>query len=233
VLNRLRTYGERLPFARRPSPAATTEAPPYPQLDYPVLRKEHLTSARLHADRTDMIASLPPDRYRVVAEIGVAMGDFSEVLLEKLAPTTFVAVDLFQLHGLTEIWGRSAESIFGELTHLEFYRQRFAGHGDTVVVEEGLSWEVMARYPDAHFDLIYIDAAHDYDGVKLDVEQAVKKVKPDGLLVFNDYIMYDHMSNVPYGVVPNVNELIVNGGWQVAGFALQHGLFCDIALSRR
>jgi methyltransferase family protein len=99
-------------------------------------------------------------------------------------------------------------------------------------VDEGMSWEMLARYPDQHFDLIYVDAAHDYDSVRRDAEVAVAKVKHDGLLIFNDYTMFDHVGGVPYGVVQNVNELIVHGDWHVVGFALQWHLFCDIAIRR-
>ena len=191
-----------------------------------------MAGARLYADRVDMIESVGAGHSRTVAELGVALGDFSEVVLQRLDPETFVAVDMFQLHDVAELWGRSTRSIFGDRSHLEFYRQRFSSYGDRVVIEEGLSWDVLARYPDAFFDLVYIDAGHDYESVKLDTEQAVKKTKPDGVIVFNDYTMYDHITHAPYGVVPAVNELIVDQGWHVAGLALQRHMFCDIAVRR-
>jgi hypothetical protein len=52
-------------------------------------------------------------------------------------------------------------------------------------------------------------------------------------VVFNDYIMWDHVTDSAYGVVPVVNELVVNGGWEVVAFALEHQLFCDIAIRPR
>ena len=35
-----------------------------------------------------------------------------------------------------------------------------------------------------------------------------------------------------YGIVPVVNDLAVNHGWDVVGFAINHALYADIALQR-
>lgn len=88
-----------------------------------------------------------------------------------------------------------------------------------------------AEYTHNRFDLIYVDADHTYEGAKRDIAQATKKLQPDGVLVFNDYELADHAGN-PYGVVPAVNELLANGGWQIIGFALENWMYCDIALGR-
>lgn len=80
--------------------------------------------------------------------------------------------------------------------------------------------------------MIYIDAAHDYESVKRDAEIAQQKIRRDGIIVFNDYVMYDPFIGAEYGVVQAVNELLVRGGWDVIGFALEKSLFCDIAIQR-
>jgi hypothetical protein len=101
------------------------------------------------------------------------------------------------------------------------------------VILEGDSARNMERLGDRSQDLIYIDANHDYEPVRRETELAVRKIKDDGIIVFNDYIMYDHWARIPYGVVQAVNELLVGGEWYVAGFALNHSMFCDIAVARR
>jgi hypothetical protein len=68
--------------------------------------------------------------------------------------------------------------------------------------------------------------------VRQDAAAASGKVKRDGLLVFNDYTLHDHLGQVRYGVVQAVNELIVASDWKVVGFSLQHYMYCDIALRR-
>ena len=136
------------------------------------------------------------------------------------------------MHEQPLAWGIPTEVLFNGMTHLDFYKNRFADRGDQVVIETGLSYTGLARYPDKYFGLIYIDAGHDYENVKRDTELAKVKLKNGGVLVFNDYMMYDHIAGFPYGVVPAVNELVVNEDWRVFGFALQPHMFCDIAIWR-
>jgi hypothetical protein len=50
--------------------------------------------------------------------------------------------------------------------------------------------------------------------------------------VFNDYTMCDHLVGEAYGVVPAVNELVVQENWEAVGFALHMHMFCDIAVRR-
>lgn len=195
------------------------------------LHAGHLREARLFAERADLVRALVPPG-GAVAEVGVALGDFSEVLLEMLKPSRFVAVDSFALHELPEFWGRPTAELLGGLTHAEYYRRRLAPWGDTVELQQGLSWEALARCGAGSFDLVYVDAGHEYDDVRRDAEAAVRAVRPDGVLVFNDYVLYDHVSHTPYGVVQVVNRLAVEGGWKVVGFALHPQMFCDVALRR-
>lgn len=167
----------------------------------------------------------------VVAEIGVALGDFSEVMLKSLEPSEFVAFDLFTMHEWESVWGRPAKQIFNGKTHLDFYKDRFRGSNVRTII--GKSDATLLQFPDQYFDVIYVDADHVYEGVKADAYLSDKKLKPDGTLIFNDYIMYDHAADIPYGVVQAVNELIVGREYQVVGFALEMNMFCDIAIRRK
>jgi len=80
--------------------------------------------------------------------------------------------------------------------------------------------------------MIYIDAGHAYEEVKRDTEVAVTRIRPDGVLIFNDYIMTDPIHDTPYGIVQAVNELVVSSDWKVIAFALNSHMYCDIALRR-
>lgn len=200
--------------------------------NYPAIASNHIVSARLYASRADMVLSLESrlPRNPVVCEVGVALGDFSEFMLSALRPREFIGMDLFGLHELETLWGRPTREIFEGKTHAQYYCDRFASH--PVRVMEGDSVAALASLPDGIADLIYIDGDHSYEGVKRDAAQAIKKVKSDGLVIFNDYIMYDHLQGGEYGVVPAVNELVNETDWRIVGYALQHRMFCDIALQR-
>jgi predicted O-methyltransferase YrrM len=65
------------------------------------------------------------------------------------------------------------------------------------------------KYPDNYFDIVYIDASHDYESVKKDIIAWLPKVKDGGIICGDDYI-----SGWP-GVVKAVNEVI--GDVQVIG----------------
>jgi hypothetical protein len=191
-------------------------------------------NARVFASRDDLMASFAGLRPSTVAEIGVALGDFSQAMIETLRPAKFVAFDIFNMHCFPVHWGRPSSEIFGDLTHREFYEQRISGLGKNceLVVEVGPSADQLPRYPDSAFDFIYIDGAHDYERVRTDAAQASRLASPDGVLIFNDYTLYDPVVLSPYGVVQAVNELLAAGEWVVVGFAFQRHMFCDIALRR-
>jgi hypothetical protein len=200
--------------------------------EYPTLEARHISrGARLYAHRNDMIADIGADYRRgVIAEIGVAFGDFSEIMLSALDPLEFVAIDMFTMHEFPTVWGRPTTETLGNKTHMQFYKERFVDK--PVHAISGDSFQSMSSFPDAHFDLIYVDADHRYEPVKRDAYVADLKLKAGGTLIFNDYIMHDHIADIPYGVVQSVNELIDDKGYEVVGFALNRNMFCDIALRR-
>jgi hypothetical protein len=166
-----------------------------------------------------------------IAEVGVALGDFSELLLQKLKPSLFVAFDNFEMDSWSDVWGSSKEKAFHGLSHVEFYRHRFRDRPE-VRIDAGFSHETLPRHADETFDLIYIDANHRYEAVKVDTEIAKTKIKRDGILMFNDYMMYDHNAHFAYGVVQAVNELVVAEDWRVIGLGLNPQMYCDIAIRR-
>jgi hypothetical protein len=205
-------------------PADTAPASP------PLARRHIAQNARLFANREDMLASMHTARHGIVAEIGVAAGDFSAFILDALAPERFVGFDIFTMHETPIIWGKPSSELFDGMTQLEFYRRRFRNLPQ-VVIEQGPSQIMLATYPDASFDLIYVDGDHRYDGVKQDAQLAARKIKQDGVIIFNDYVMQD-LVGARYGVVQAVNELVTAGAWSVIGFAFQREMFCDIAIQR-
>src|ERR1700689_2795732 len=95
------------------------------------------------------------------------------------------------MHKFRSHWGLPSEIMFKGMTHEAFYRQRFSASTAKIVIECGDSQDTLLKYPDQSFDLIYIDARHDYEGVKQDALLSSKIIKRDGILIFNDYPLYD------------------------------------------
>src|SRR5664279_5101501 len=67
----------------------------YPHPHSSALTQRHLRDAKLYATRHDMVADLKIAPGGVIAEIGVAYGDFSKYLLDTFKPKKFVAFDVF------------------------------------------------------------------------------------------------------------------------------------------
>jgi hypothetical protein len=200
--------------------------------DFPEIRPEALIGAKLYADRRQMVANLGIPRGGIIAEVGVAHGDFTDFLVRELQPAHFYALDLFEMERHPVHWGVPQEVLFQGKTHHDFYRDRFAHLGERLTIMRGLSIDTTPQLPDAALEMIYIDAAHDYTNVSKEGAICARKIKPGGLLIFNDYVLYDPFNQTEYGVIPAVNEMLATGDWRVAGFALQRHMFCDMAIRR-
>jgi hypothetical protein len=204
--------------------------PDWPEI--PRIGNEHLADARLHANRKSMVASLPIPRGGKIAEVGVFKGGFSTFLIETFKPRQFFSFDAFAMHERINRYGITGTQLFEGLTHRQYYERAMAKFGEVVVPVEGPSAQTLPDYTDRSFDFVYVDADHSYAGVKTDAACAAEMVSETGFLVFDDYTLIDPGNYVPRGVVPVVNDLVVNQGWVVVGYSLEEYLYCNIALRR-
>lgn len=117
-----------------------------------------------------------------MAEVGVRDGRTTFHLLDQNLDLIIYAVD---------------KSIDG------FYNKDIkAKYGNRLVPIEALSTDGATQIPNAHLDLVFIDADHSYEWVKKDIEAYKPKLKSGGWLTGHDI-------DFP-GVNRAVNEIIVN-----------------------
>jgi predicted O-methyltransferase YrrM len=173
----------------------------------PQLQETHLRNCQVIAERHTLLEHLP--KRAIVAEVGVAYGDFSREILARTQPKELHLIDLEQR-----------------------WADRFADRGEQVRNHLGDSSEQLAKFPNGYFDWIYMDADHRYEMVKRDTDVAKRKVKPRGLLVFNDYTIYDAFLSQPYGVPKTVHELCREENWEMTHLALEATGFFDVVLRR-
>lgn len=174
------------------------------------LEDRHVRRARLVASRQQMLDHFP--KGGVVAELGVAQGRFASEILTRMRPREYHGLDIRLAHLRRDLYPAIAAP------HVHF--------------QEGDSSTLLSRFPDASFDMIYIDGDHTYQGARADAMVALAKIKPDGLLVFNDYTSYSPLEQCEYGVMRVVHEVCLDFGYEFAFLALQSVGYHDVALRR-
>lgn len=188
------------------------------------LEVKHVQNCKMLLNRYFIYNYIPQNGVGV--EIGVLGGDWSNHLLAYYKPSELVLIDTFCSNDYAH------QNRFTKKTHEEYIRNHFKSYGNQVKIEKGLSWECMRKFPDNYFDWIYIDAAHDYDSVKKDLKEAYRTLKPNGHIILNDYIMYDHITNEVYGVVQATNEFLVEYNFEMLYYALHPSMFCDVVIKQ-
>ena len=186
-------------------------------------RAEHVANAKVLHDRLALLACLPPGG--VAAEVGVATGDYANMILEINRPAKLHLIDLWAKKCLAH--GVHPTSLYAKLTGSaeaawDIVNQRFASEIENgqVVLHRGLSWEMLASLPDYSLDWVYIDAAHDFESVKRDLETARLKVKPDGFISGHDYVRWGRFG-FRGGVVEAVNEFCIENGYELIFITLE------------
>lgn len=146
--------------------------------------------------------------FKAICEVGVFKGEnFRNLLLSN--PTEAVAVDLWKdstidisesQRALNEMWE-------GML--------RLAAEKPCMKVLRKASVDAAKLFDDWHFDFVYIDADHAYEGVKADIEAWWPKVRKGGILAGHDYMaytLYTDTQSIKFGVIEAVNEFSNRNG---------------------
>jgi len=165
-----------------------------------------LADCRFCASREAMLDLLPKGGR--IAELGTYRGDFARDILARSNPAELHLIDI------DDSW---------------FDPRSLAG--PEVIRHLGLTHEVIATFPDGHFDFIYIDADHSYEGCHRDALAAAPKVKPGGYLAFNDFAHIDPWLG-RYGVHRAATDFARAANWPMAFFAFQPAGLYDVAFRR-
>ena len=152
------------------------------------------------------------------AEIGVWNGDYSEALLRGWQPGEFFAVDPWREYPQHDYFDPTNAPQLEMDARYDRTCQRLAGFAGCHVLRK-TSFQAARDFPDEHFDCVYIDAAHDYKSVLIDLVTWWPKIRPGGILAGHDYFLYqaaNHRIEVPTAVdeffahVPQVALAITN-----------------------
>ena len=179
-----------------------------------------LTNARLFANRKAAFQSFKEELTGgTIAEVGVYEGDNSQYLYDLYQPKHLYLLDLY---AADDVFNRR----FTPETHFDFVSDRFKY--DRVSIHKGNSWDQLATLKDGILNFAYIDAGHGYPAVSNDIDAVLPKMKSGGIIGFNDYIVYDHILKISYGIVQAVDEMLAEHEFEVIAFALHPQGFNDI-----
>lgn len=165
--------------------------------------------------REDFLMTLPKNLK--IAEIGVFKGDFAKKIFEICKPSELYLLDIFTgIMGSGDKNGNNMEYINLD-EHYDLIINYFSQNPEVKVLK-GLSTQTITLIPDNHLDFIYIDASHDYESVKQDIEMALIKIKNGGYISGHDY----EINRFP-GVVRAVTEFCEKYNQEI-DFMSQDGL---------
>lgn len=151
-----------------------------------------------------------------ILEIGVFRGTFAK-FLRSLSPRELHLVDPFSgvlCSGNADgvyVQGINGDDAFDEVVAMFQYDK-------VVQIHRDWSPAALLLFPDEHFDVIYIDGDHTYEGVRDDLSEAFKKTKDGGLLCGHDYEVNPSKCPFPYafGVRRAVDEFCTSHNQTIA-----------------
>jgi len=166
------------------------------------LEDSHIKNAKLLSNRQELLKLMPKNG--IVAELGVNKGDFSQLILDLTKPKKFHLIDF---------WGskRYNQNV------RKIVEERFSGRlkDKSMVINLGLSTEVVNDFEDDYFDWIYIDTSHSYEVTKAELEMYRTKVKGNGIIAGHDYTLGNWGGMARYGVIESVHEFCLKYDWEI------------------
>jgi hypothetical protein len=169
-----------------------------PQIE---LKADHIKDLKVLTNKDALLEVLP--KHGVVAEIGLARGDYSEKIISRTEPQS--------LH-LIDSWTSEKYKSLKEFVKNRFSRESEIG---LVHIHEGISFLELEKFNDGYFDWVYIDTDHTYETTAKELEISRKKVKVGGLICGHDYVTVSWQEKRRYGVIEAVHEFCTKYNWGI------------------
>ena len=171
----------------------------------------NVSNARVLHNRDALVSKMTTNGN--VAEIGVNKGKFSKTILKLNKPR--------RLH-LIDCWG----SIRYSSSEEKFVRKEFNDEitAGTIIINKGLSTEVLTHFEDAYFDWVYIDSDHGYQVTMAELILLDSKIRENGIIAGHDYTSRSRLRARRYGVIEAVHEFCSAKGYEFIFITLEtHG----------
>lgn len=185
-------------------------------------------------NRDEMGDLLQEYNFKSGIEVGVKQGNYAEILLSKWTScTNYKLVDLWKhqtnYKDVANVKDEKHESFYQET------KQRLKPWSEKTEYYRMLSTEAAKAISEKNelVDFIYIDARHDYCGVKEDLEHYWPLLKPGGLIAGHDYNSNDEVRGQDWGLCQDGirNDSAVKGA--VNGFFVPKGITVSVNYRER
>ena len=195
-------------------------------------------------DRNALARLLP--KHAVWAEIGVYRGDFSNYVMENCSPTELYLVDNWDWeladHNPLEDDAEQFKGFSGKIhwdhfgddpkatqeKNYQYVVSRFSTNTNVKILR-GKSSTLIKTLPDTYFDLMYVDANHQYEAVLRDMIDAKSKLKPGAIMMMNDFYEGPGGAEQNLGVMGAVNTFVKRYNFHY--IAMSHGSYADVMLT--
>jgi Methyltransferase domain len=174
------------------------------------MRLRHAIGETIGRPRRWRVLEILP-RNAVGAELGVYKGDFTQQILRITKPRELHLID-----GWWTVEGESYEHDWygyqGVSETRAAYEQveRLAAEHPECRVHVGDDLAILPRFPDGHFDWVYLDTSHEYEHTAAELE--VLRHKVSGFIAGDDW--YPDPTHEHHGVYRAVTEFCDRHGWE-------------------
>jgi SAM-dependent methyltransferase len=123
-----------------------------------------------------------------LVELGCYLGKSAVLIGEYIGEgETFTVLDLFESDAPDDFNSTEMKASYSTLTQAAFERNYLQFHSELPTVVKAPSSVIVEHVPEGSARFVHIDASHLYEHVATDIDSARKLLKPNGIVVFDDY----------------------------------------------
>ena len=153
-----------------------------------------------------------------IAEIGVFRGRsiaiFNEVLCKHIIPHEIIGIDHFEGSPEHQSGMYPMPNYEEALHHINNIKQNNL-LAENITLVKSNSLDIVDSYGNNTFDMVYIDASHEYEPVKQDIQCWKSKVKKGGYLCGDDYCpTWNGVMNAVDELIPE-RKIIASTQWYI------------------
>jgi predicted O-methyltransferase YrrM len=130
-------------------------------------------------NREIMAETLTELNFNLGVEVGVRQGLHAELLCKTNPKLKLYGIDLWEAYSGYAEHAKQQDQFYQETL------ERLTNYNCTLIRK--FSMDAVNDFEDKSLDFVYIDAAHDFKNVAMDVCEWAKKVRPGGIVYGHDY----------------------------------------------